>query len=132
MFTEFGFEKVFEKEKEDDRNEFDLFIKAWYRLPESSSDDDNPDIEKYLGHGEIRGVYYWKKYRFGIMLRNNLRTTDNKGALQLDLSLPLSMCNDKISFYVQYFNGYGESLLDYNSTSNRISAGIMITDWSIE
>ena len=132
LFTEFGFEKVFEKEKEDDRNEFDLFIKAWYRLPESSSDDDNPDIEKYLGHGEIRGVYYWKKYRFGIMLRNNLRTTDNKGALQLDLSLPLSMCNDKISFYVQYFNGYGESLLDYNSTSNRISAGIMITDWSIE
>jgi phospholipase A1/A2 len=129
LFTEFGFEKIFDKEREEDRNEFNLYVKAWYRLPENSLDDDNADIEKYLGHGEIRGVYYWKKYRFGMMLRNNLQTTNNKGALQLDLSLPLSMCNDKISFYIQYFNGYGESLLDYNSTSNRIGAGIMVTDW---
>jgi len=65
------------------------------------------------------------------MLRNNLRT-DNKGALQLDWSVPLSMCNNKVSFYIQYFNGYGESLLDYNSSSNRIGAGIMVTDWSKE
>jgi phospholipase A1/A2 len=130
LFTEFGFEKVFDKEPGKDRNEFNLFVKAWYRLPESAQDDDNPDIEKYMGYGEIRGVYYWKNYRFGMMLRNNLRT-NNKGALQLDLSLPISMCSDKISFYIQYFNGYGESLLDYNSNSNRISAGIMITDWGM-
>ena len=104
-------------------------MKLWYRLPENSQNDDNPDIEKYMGHGEISGVYYWKDYRFCMMWRNNLRTADNKGALQLDLSVPLSAFNDKISFYIQYFNGYGESLLDYNSSSNRISAGIMITDW---
>jgi phospholipase A1/A2 len=133
LFTEFGFEKVFNKPGED-RDEFNLFVKAWYRLPENALDDDNPDIEKYMGYGEIRGVYYWKDYRFGMMLRNNLRT-DNKGALQLDLSLPFSMFCDKISdktsFYIQYFNGYGESLLDYNSSSNRISMGVMITDWGI-
>jgi phospholipase A1 len=51
--------------------------------------------------------------------------------LQLDLSLPLSMFSDKISLYLQYFNGYGESLLDYNASSNRISAGIMLTDWGM-
>jgi phospholipase A1/A2 len=133
LFTEFGFEKVFD-EPEKGRNELNLFVKAWYRIPEDTQDDDNPDIEKYMGYGEIRGVYYWKNYRFGMMLRNNLRT-DNKGATQLDLSLPFSMIcdkiNDQISFYIQYFNGYGESLLDYNSNSNRISAGVMITDWGI-
>jgi len=131
LFTEFGFEKVFDKEPGVDRNEFDLFVKIWYRLPENRLDDDNPDIEKYMGDGELRGIYYWKNYRFGAMLRNNLRT-DNKGALQLDWSVPLSMCNNKVSFYIQYFNGYGESLLDYNSSSNRIGAGIMVTDWSKE
>ena len=130
LFTEFGFEKVFDKEPGVDRNELDVFVKAWYRLPEDAPDDDNPDILKYMGYGEIRAVYYWKDYRFGMMLRNNLRT-ENKGAFQLDFSLPLSMTSDKISLYIQYFNGYGESLLDYNSSSNRISAGFMITDWGI-
>jgi phospholipase A1 len=130
LFTEFGFEKVFDNTPGKDRNEFDLFVKAWYKLPENTQNDDNPDIVKYMGYGEIQGVYYWKKYRFGMMLRNNLRT-DNKGALQLDLSLPLSMFSDKISLYLQYFNGYGESLLDYNASSNRISAGIMLTDWGM-
>lgn len=140
LFTEFGFAKVFNKDPED-RNEFNLFVKAWYRLPENSLDDDNPDIEKYMGYGEMRGVYYWKTYRFGVMLRNNLRE-NNKGALQLDFSMPISTIlnfifsdpfknkvTNKISMYIQYFNGYGGSLLDYNSSSNRFSVGFMITDW---
>jgi phospholipase A1 len=130
LFTEFGFEKVFNEDPKEDRNEFNLFVKAWYRLSENSLDDDNPDIEKYMGYGEIRGVYYWKNCRVGMMLRNNLRA-NNKGALQLDFSIPISIkpISDKISFYIQYFNGYGGSLLDYNSSSNRFSAGFMFTDW---
>lgn len=135
LFTEFGFEKIFDKQ-ERGRNELNLFVKAWYRLPENALDDDNPDIEKYMGYGEIRAVYYREYCRFGMMLRNNLRA-DNKGAIQLDVSLPFSIFSDKsvdkadnnISLYFQYFNGYGESLLDYNSSSDRISAGVMITDW---
>ena len=133
LFAEFGFEKVLNRNISDgDRNEFNLFLKPWYRLPEDGQNDDNPDIEKYLGYGEIWGVYYWQKHRFALMLRNNLRANNNKGALQLDWSFPMPLTrftSDKISVYVQYFNGYGESLLDYNSSSNRISAGIMLTNW---
>jgi phospholipase A1 len=64
-----------------------------------------------------------------MMLRNNLRS-DNLGAVQLDWSFPLPWIGDKLSVYVQYFNGYGESLLDYNKSVNRISAGFMLVDWN--
>ncbi|MCX5812091.1 MAG: phospholipase A [Proteobacteria bacterium] len=121
IVTNLGFEK----------NNFNLFVKAWYRLPESARDDDNPNIEKYMGYGEILGTYYWNKHRFGAMLRNNLRTGDNKGAVQLDWSFPFPFIkNDRLSGYIQYFNGYGESLLDYNANSNRMSIGIMLADWN--
>ena len=136
LFAEFCFERVFDREQKGGRNEFDLFVKPWYRLPENEEHDDNPDISKYLGYGEIQGVYYWKDYRFGMMLRNNLRPSNNKGALQLEASIPFGSMpllrhiqSERISFYLQYFTGYGESLLDYNSSANRISAGIMINNW---
>ncbi|MCX5805290.1 MAG: phospholipase A [Proteobacteria bacterium] len=121
IFTNLGFEK----------DNFNLYVKAWHRLPESSRDDDNPNIEKYLGYGEILGAYYWNKHKFGIMLRNNLRTADNKGAIQLDWGFPFPFIkNDRFCGYIQYFNGYGESLLDYNANSNRISIGVILADWN--
>jgi phospholipase A1/A2 len=116
-----------------EKDNFGLLLKTWYRLPEDQINDDNPDITRYTGYGELWGTLYWKDQRFAIMLRNNLRS-DNLGAIQLDWSVPLSTINEhlgkKISLYVQYFNGYGESLLDYNTSVNRISMGFMLADWN--
>ena len=116
-----------------EKDNFSLLLKTWYRLPENEINDDNPDITRYTGYGELWGTLYWRNQRFAVMLRNNLRS-DNLGAIQLDWSMPLSTINDnlakKISLYVQYFNGYGESLLDYNTSVNRISAGFMLADWN--
>jgi phospholipase A1 len=125
-----GLEKSFGLENKDS---FDLLLKTWYRIPENETNDDNPDITRYTGYGELWGTLYWRNQRFAVMLRNNLRS-DNLGAIQLDWSVPLSTINEhlgkKISLYVQFFNGYGESLLDYNTSINRISAGFMLADWN--
>jgi len=109
-----------------EKDDFTLILKTWYRIPESSKKDDNPDTEDYFGYGEITGYYFWNKHRFGAMLRNNLKYHDNRGALQLEWSFPLI---ESVSGYIQYFTGYGESLLDYNHSINRISIGFMIMNW---
>ncbi len=116
IVANFGFE----------RGMFNLLLKTWYRIPETAKDDDNPDIDRYLGYGEIWGYYYWNKNRFGVMLRNNLRPSDNKGAVQLEWAFPLI---EHVSGYIQYFNGYGESLIDYNKSVNRFGIGFMLMDW---
>ncbi len=116
VVANFGFE----------RDRFNLLARAWYRIPENEKDDDNPDIDKYMGYGELWGFYYWKKQRFAVMLRNNLRPSDNRGAVQLEWSFPLVR---HINGYIQYFNGYGESLIDYNKSVNRLGIGFMLTDW---
>ncbi len=118
---------------ENEKNNFNLLLKTWYRIPEDEHNDDNPDITRYMGYGELWGTLYWRKQRFAVMLRNNLRQ-ENLGAVQLDWSIPFSTFyknfSDKCSIYFQYFNGYGESLLDYNTSINRISIGFMLADWN--
>ncbi|MFK0571963.1 phospholipase A [Endozoicomonas sp.] len=116
------------------KGNFVASIKPWWRIPEpekepgeenSSKGDDNPDIEKYMGYGELHLGYQIQEHNLGMMLRNNLRS-DNKGAVQLDWSFPI---NRRFRGYIQYFNGYGESLIDYNDSANRLSVGVMLTDW---
>ena len=101
-------------------------IMPWYRIPEDKADDDNPDIDDYLGHFEFQGAYRWRGHVFGLMFRNNLDFDRNRGAAQLDWSFPLY---GHLKGYVQWFNGYGESLIDYDRNVNSIGVGIKLTDW---
>lgn len=108
------------------RDDTYLTVRPWLRIPENAQDDDNPHMERYYGYGELQLLQKIGNHTLTLMLRNNLRRTDNKGALQLDWSFPL---HKKLKGYIQYFNGYGESLVDYNHLNNRISVGVMLTDW---
>ncbi len=109
-----------------ERGNFVIGLKPWYHIPEDEEDDDNPDIEKYMGYGELFGGYRLKGHVFSYMLRNNLRRHENKGAVELGWSFPIT---DNVRGYVQYFNGYGESLVDYDDSANRIGVGLMLFDW---
>lgn len=100
---------------------FTMALKAWYRIPESADKDDNPDINKYLGYGELTFGYLWNKHLLTTTLRNNLRE-DNKGSILLDYSYPIYK---NLYLYLQFFNGYGESLRDYNNSINRFGVGIL-------
>jgi phospholipase A1 len=92
------------------------------------ADDDNRDIADYPGHRELRGACKWGEHGFSAMSRNNLESGCSEGAVELGWSLPLGDYR-YIKGYVQYFNGYGESLIDYNRQTNRIGLGFVLTDW---
>ncbi|MBZ0067829.1 MAG: phospholipase A [Thiobacillus sp.] len=115
VYTQFGFE----------RDNLALLIRPWVRLPESDGDDDNPDIEDYMGHGDVLAVYRKGRNAYSLLLRNNLRTSDNRGALKLNWSFPLV---GRLKGYVQYFNGYGESLIDYNHKQQSFGFGVSLTE----
>ncbi|MCX2780516.1 phospholipase A [Microbulbifer thermotolerans] len=96
-----------------------ISFKPWYRIPEKREDDDNPDIEHYLGHFELSGRYQRGEHSISLMLRNNLRS-DNHGAVELSWGFPIG---NRVRGYMKYFNGYGESLIDYDESVQTLGFG---------
>jgi phospholipase A1 len=114
-----------------ERGNFVFGFKPWYRIREDDKEspldpdgDDNPDIEQYLGHFEFSTIYRKNEQEITMLVRNNLRS-DNRGAIQLDWTFPIWR---GLKGHAQYFNGYGESLIDYNQQVERIGFGLLLTD----
>ena len=108
-----------------DVDDLAMVFRPWVRVKEDDPGDDNPDIDDYLGNFEWNGTYKYKNQTFSLMLRNTL-DSHHHGAMQLHWSYPLSK---RIKLVTQYFNGYGESLIDYDHKSQRLGIGILLTDW---
>ncbi|MCS4309549.1 phospholipase A1 [Rheinheimera pacifica] len=92
--------------------------------PTDPKGDDNPDITKYMGWFELSAAYKQGDATWRMMVRNNLRS-ENKGAVRLSYSVPF---NNHIRFYAELFNGYGESLIDYNRSVTRFGIGFELND----
>ncbi len=109
-------------------------FKTWHRWKEHQKDnpsdslgDDNPDIGDYAGHGELRYLHVGRENNLGLTLRDT-RGGDNPVSVQLDWTFPISN-KEGLRFYMQYYNGYGETLIDYNIKRERFGMGVMLADW---
>lgn len=105
---------------------YSLLFRPWWRIPESKANDDNPDINKYMGYGDA--VLRWDNEAnttaASVTLRNNLRS-DNKGYVKLDVQYkPLK--SESVRFYAMLASGYGVSLLDYNQAQTMFGIGFAI------
>ena len=107
------------------RDDFYLSFKPWYHGKTEQARKDNPDIDKFYGHSEIRLAYADGENTSSIMLRNYFENPDY-GAVELNWSFPMSR---RVKWFFQYFNGYGENLIDYNVRTNRFGIGFAFTDW---
>lgn len=101
----------------------DVYIRPWIRVLEES-DDDNPDIEDYLGYGDLRIVHRLGQHDLNLMGRHN--PAEGKGALELGWHWPLI---GDVKGYARVFSGYGESLIDYNHKQTTVGIGASIVQW---
>lgn len=116
-----------------------LSVKAWKRWqedpkvnPTDFTGDDNPGIEDYVGNAELRYFYSEDHNNYSLILRDS-KNNPNDVNVEIGWSYPLSRRSrfedSDLRFYVQYFNGFGETLIDYDIKRERIGMGVMLTDW---
>ncbi|MEJ2515455.1 MAG: phospholipase A [Gammaproteobacteria bacterium] len=101
-------------------------VKPWYRFPEDEEDDDNPNIERWLGYADYSVAWAPGDHRFFTNVRNNLKGGgENRGSVELTYSYPVW---GGLRLYCQWFSGYGDGLIYYNEYTNRIGVGISLGD----
>jgi len=99
-----------------------ILARVWYRIPESTEDDDNPDIKDYLGRGDLVARYQTTRgYVTSVLLRQKF--------VQLDWGTPLLAALGAARLHVQVSSGYGETLIDYNHKQTTIGVGVSFGDW---
>jgi phospholipase A1 len=108
----------------DDGHYLGVIPKLWAYLDKG----DNPEIQRYRGFGELALRYGrddgWVQQ---LALR---RGNGGRGSTQLDISHPLGtrILSDTGAFlHFQYFDGYGETLLDYRKSRHpQLRVGVSI------
>ncbi len=105
-------------------DQYTVIAKPWWAP--SSDIDDNPDISRFLGYGDL--TLRWDSLAHDkwaeLLLRNNFRR-DNKGYARINVNYAISK---HLSWYLMLSSGYGESLLDYNHHQNTIGLGFAVGD----
>jgi len=95
---------------------------VWYYIADMS---DNPDMQSYRGYGDLT-VSVGRSDGLKVSVYGRAGYNLKRGAVQIDATYPIDFLTRSIAVYftVQYWNGYGESMLDYNKTQQSLRAGI--------
>lgn len=108
---------------------FSIKLKLWAGISGSGDPnlegDGNPDLFKYRGYGSINLNYRSLNDKFGVSAIINPRTKIGNFNSTLEFNFKLNP-NANQYLFVQWFQGYGESLLDYTKYSSMLRAGICV------
>lgn len=111
VYVQTGFERDYAGDRK-----FIALVRGWQRISEAIASDDNPDITDYLGYGDVELRYsQGRNWEATMLLKAR--------SVQIDLSAPWTAYRllalaapgeHNTNVHLHYFNGYGESLIDYN------------------
>jgi phospholipase A1 len=110
-----------------DRPGWTVVVRPWWRIHEDRASDDNPDIEDFMGRGELLVTRNWGGHELSALFRHSLRGGERShSALELNWAFPI---HGELKGYLQFFSGYGESLIDYNHSANYVGLGVSLIEW---
>jgi phospholipase A1 len=101
--------------------DFLINISVWHRFEENKKEDENPNIYRYKGYGDIEFLYQYGKLDTSLKIIPGTK----KQGYELGLSYPWK---EGLKFYTKASYGYGLSLLDYDHDNKRIGVGIVLSN----
>ena len=121
LYVQAGIERSYSGERR-----FIALLRAWRKINEDPIADDNADITDYQGHGDLELRYSQNRFwEASLILKPR--------SVQLDLAAPWSAWRlltlaapgaHNTNIHLQYFSGYGESLIDYNQRHDTWGVGL--------
>lgn len=109
------------------RDNFIISIRPWILIFKKDSVDlHNPNIAHFLGYERIVIAYQFHNQQISLMLRNTFESGFSRGAIELDYSFPI---HGVLRGYIQFFSGYGQSLIEYDHYTNSAGVGIILNNW---
>ncbi len=107
--------------------DWSIILNPWIRIQEDSVEDNNPNIENYIGRAELLTAYSNKKHSASLALRHSLNGGNNsRGSLRFHYGFEIT---GYLNLFAQVFHGYGENLIDYNHKQTTIGIGFSLIQW---
>ena len=107
--------------------DWSVVLNPWIRIQESTVEDNNPNIEDYVGRAELLTAFSRKKHSASLALRHSLNGgDDSRGSLRFQYGFEIA---GYLRLFAQLFHGYGENLIDYNHKQTTIGVGFSLIQW---
>ena len=107
------------------KNNWTVSFQPWYIFQDSALQEHNPDIGHYMGYEQATVAYQYVNQEFSIQARNTLESGFSRSGVTLSWSFPTGLRS--LKGYVQAFNGYGQSLIEYNHRTTSVGVGVIFS-----
>lgn len=102
--------------------QINLWVPFWILYPKHHS---SHDLAYYLGYDRIVLSYNWKDIVLSVE-GQNLESGFTRGHIMASISYAAT---SRVKLYLQYFRGYGQTLIEYDHRTTSYGVGIALSDW---
>ncbi|MEO9206544.1 MAG: phospholipase A [Gammaproteobacteria bacterium] len=103
-----------------------ISLRPWYIIHDSTYERQNPNMDKFMGYGDIVVIFKHNNQVFSIETHNLIETFGKRSGTTASWSFPLTAY---LKGYIQAFSGYGQSLIEYDHRTNALGVGIALSNW---
>jgi len=106
-----------------------FFMRAsgWYLLLRNiGAQRENPDIAYYLGYDQLILSYRFFQRVVMSVQASNFESGFRRGSVMVTAFFPFT---SKVGAFAQFFSGYGQSLIEYNHSTQSFGVGVALNDW---